>query len=530
MIAVTKAREGHQVFEEAVRRVAEEVADTAPTGWTSAVLKGTNDMSGFAVSRSYTVPSGAATQARGRRNFAKLKNLVEHIRAQHGWETISLEIICHLTGEYEFTAFHGSVSPWRGSGGGFKAILNPDFRLPRRGQGEPYAAASPAGDPEAAVARFHEYRRRRAEILGRVEQLPAPASEALLRHVEDQIGINLPEELRALYSIANGDGNESHQRYLFDNDTWLRIEDLTAIHSSLSKPAWFGWEQEWDSVILDANPANTVQRCTANAGWIPFASGEDGNYLAIDLAPATNGRSGQIIHIGRDYGGGPRYIDSSVSSLLDRHLRMLSDGAFSIVDGNISFHETHADSGSDVKIIGSVRQPLSTAVQSIQVIEGVSPVNLAAFEGLSHLRRLRLNACYTDDLTPLRRLPLESLDIALSQGDLVPMEGHPHLSALALETFRLVDITPLCTVENLRGLDLSRSRMANISPLSELQGLRYLALSGPQWAALAEVREIPPGLAAARLAEPDATLRQALAWAGLLGIDTGDAMHTDGVV
>lgn len=70
---------------------------------------------------------------------------------------------------------------------------------------------------------------------------------------------------------------------------------------------------------------------------MPFASGEDGNYLAVDLAPAENGCLGQVIRVGRDYHDGPQYVADSITSLLGRYLELLDQGAYEIDGDYLSF-------------------------------------------------------------------------------------------------------------------------------------------------------------------------------------------------
>jgi hypothetical protein len=122
----------------------------------------------------------------------------------------------------------------------------------------------------------------------------------------------------------------------------------------------------------------------------------------------------------------------------------------------------------------------------------------------------------------------QSLRCTIEGCDLAALNGHRHLRSLDLGTRAPVDITPLRTVPNLRGLDLSRAEVNDLSVLVGLDDLRYLALTASQWNRLLGGGEIPPTLAAARLADRDASLDQALAWAARLGLDTTDAIRVTG--
>ncbi|MBC7274432.1 MAG: SMI1/KNR4 family protein, partial [Streptomyces sp.] len=143
---------------------------------------------------------------------------------------------------------------------------------------------------------------------------------------------------------------------------------------------------------------------------------------------------------------------------------------------------------------------------------------------------LRLNNATTADLAPVRRLPVESLRVSLTEGDLSPLENHPHLASLGLTTTAPADLAPLRTVPHLRGLDLSGADITDLSVLADLPDLRYLALTARQWATLLDKAQAPPTLAAARLADTDATYDDALTWAARLGLDTGPAVRVDGTL
>lgn len=51
----------------------------------------------------------------------------------------------------------------------------------------------------------------------------------------------------------------------------------------------------------DSQPPGAVQKAYAHPAWIPMARDWGGNYIAIDLAPGTAGKWGQVIICGRDY-------------------------------------------------------------------------------------------------------------------------------------------------------------------------------------------------------------------------------------
>lgn len=378
------------------------------------------------------------------------------------------------------------------------------------------------------MARFHDYLQRPAAILGRPEELPPPASAAALDEAERRIGRPLPADLRALYSIADGDNTGYEHRYLLGEDGWLALEDLVAVHANQREPGWFSWQSAWDSVVFDADPPDTVRRCGSHPAWVPFGTGENGNYLAVDLAPARNGRPGQVIRIGRNYENGPAYVADSVTSLLGRYLELLEQGAYEKDEDNIDLLEP-ARKPSPERIADDVPGDIPPGLQALHINDAASPLDLAPLAVGRNLRLLHLNRCSTADLTPVRTLPIESLCVTLDGGDLTPLEHHRDLTVLDLGTTAPIDITPLGTMPNLRSLDLSRASVTDLTVLTDLPDLRYLALTSRQWTILLDEGKTPPTLAAARLTD-DALLDEALVWAARLGLDTRGAVRTTGAL
>jgi cell wall assembly regulator SMI1 len=410
-------------------------------------------------------------------------------------------------------------------------VLDPGYRLPQPGLHQKPGTATPAGDPELAVARLRAYLQRRAAILGHPDELPPPATAAAIDEAERRLGRRLPTDLRALYTIADGDAIGYESCYLFQGNAWLPLEGLVAEHTErgAGERPWYGWDLEWDAVVFDTTPTNTVRRCGAHPGWLRFATSEDGNFLAADTAPARNGRPGQIIRTGRDYDDGPAYVADSITSLLGHYLDLLDQGAFDKHGDYIALLEPARDPAPR-QIIGDIPDEVPPTLQAIHINDATGLVDLTPLSAAPNLRRLHLNRSTTADLTPVRELPVESLRVTLDNGNLTPLAGHPHLASLDLTTTVPADLTSLRTVPGLRGLDLSGAYVPDLTVLANLTGLCYLSLTGRQWTTLLNEDKVPPNLVAARLADEDSTLDDALAWAGRLGLNTENAFRVTGTL
>ncbi|CAG7649841.1 SMI1/KNR4 family protein [Actinacidiphila bryophytorum] len=516
------------MVEQTVRAIAEAIAAGAPGGWTQAELHATAGRGGSSTTGGY-LPRPSGFHRGVAAPHQQLMQLAEALGQDRGWEPVSMEFRCLPSGEYRFTAFHDAVTRVSGGMNGFEAVLDADVRLPQPGLDQPASTAAPAGDPELAAARFRAYLERRAAILGHPEELPPPATAADIAEAESRLGCRLPADLRALYEIADGDGVGYDHRYLFEGCAWLPLKSLVAEHEDEQETRpWYGWDLEWDAVVFDATPRDTVRRCGDHPGWLRFATPEDGNYLAVDTAPARAGRPGQVIWTGRDHNDGPGYVADSVTSLLGHYLDLLDQGAYDKRGDYIALREPAREHAPQEYIGGGVPEEVAPSLQAVHINDVPGPVDLTPLSAARGLRRLHLNRATTADLAPVRGLPVESLRAGLTGGDLTPLAGHPHLASLDLATIAPADLTPLRTVPRLRGLDLSAADIADVSVLTGLTGLRYLALDRRQWSALLDGAGAPPALAAARLTDTDATLDEALAWAARLGLDTAGPFRTGG--
>lgn len=515
------------VVVQAVRPIVEAMLSYVPSGWTQAVMYSVAGRWGTSVTGWYGPRrSGWASGMPG--PHEQLSALGEVLREERGWDPVSLELRCRPSGEFRLVAFHDAVTWVTGTRGGFQVVLDPGFRLPQPGLRQEPSAAAPAGDPELAVARFRTYLERRAAILGRPEELPPPVTEATLDAAERRLGHRLPDDLRALYLIADGGADLD----LFPNNAWLSLDSMVAEHTEwgADRRPWYGWDLEWEAVVFDASPAGTVRRCGGHPGWLRFATGEDGNFLAVDTAPARNGRPGQLIQTGRDYDHGPDYIADSVTSFLSTCMELLARGAYELHGGQLYLDALGSEPETRQIIGGGVPDEVPPTLQALHVNNITELVDLAPLSAAPRLRRLHLNRSTTADLTPVRELPVESLRVTLDGGDLAPLTGHPHLTSLGLKTAAQIDLNPLRTVPHLHGLDLSGAVMADLSVLTDLPQLRYLALTADQWSALLDGAKAPPVLAAAHLAGEDSDFDDALAWAARLGLDTEDALRVTGSV
>ncbi|MCR6487536.1 SMI1/KNR4 family protein [Amycolatopsis sp. OK19-0408] len=422
----------------------------------------------------------------------------------------TLEVRLDTAGRYVFTARPdiAAMSPGR-------LIFDGDFRYPghpRPGLPRP-AAAEPTGAPTdpavlAEVTRLAgEFAERYAAIKGGPPPWPGACTEADLAAAEARIGARLPEDLRALYLVADGDPSESGLLGPYSHDPLVRLVE----NYLEGDPGSYGWEDELDDdgVVFEPVPFGRVKRLSRNDWWVTFGSDRAMNYLLTDLDPAEGGSAGQVLEYGRDIYGPLHYVATSITGMLTEVVEALRAGKYEDPGGPYLVAETGlrddpARSYNEVisraaglDLAGVVAgTPEPELVQELY-LNDAAEVDLAVFAPLPTLRALGVNraAAVTPSIGGLERL--EALQVEAPRVELAALAGHPGLWSLTLNRVsEPLDIDVLRTLPNLTRLDLSRSAVADLRPVCDLPELRVLTLDVDQLRALIECGRPLPRLAA----------------------------------
>ncbi len=121
--------------------------------------------------------------------------------------------------------------------------------------------------------------------------LNEPASEEALRNVQREVGQTLPDDVQALYRLADGQSRGEGCLPLFGDGYWFLSLDEMA--------SW--WQMNLEAHQGEMGNAAMYGRQGAVYGydwhpaWIPLASRERGDSLIIDFVPTPLGASGQIV-------------------------------------------------------------------------------------------------------------------------------------------------------------------------------------------------------------------------------------------
>ncbi|MDY3557117.1 SMI1/KNR4 family protein [Gemmata sp. JC717] len=131
----------------------------------------------------------------------------------------------------------------------------------------------------------------------RLRELNPGASKKDLRALEAATERQLPDDLRTSLSIHNGQPLRCRSDFFIGGLRLYTCEDIAR--------EWSGWRcslyanRQTDDLSHRFFPDNAIQHHYFNDGWLPLAK-ENGNSIAVDLAPGPTGTVGQIIDFGRD--------------------------------------------------------------------------------------------------------------------------------------------------------------------------------------------------------------------------------------
>jgi cell wall assembly regulator SMI1 len=164
------------------------------------------------------------------------------------------------------------------------------------------------------------------------------ASTEDLDRVIQVSGIALPDDMRALYRLSNGQHEPWPRRQIDSGVTTDLFPMYTFLSTEQAATEWQGWkaifDQEGPSGMADhaefviVPEPERVAKEYWHPGWWPLARDGGGNLLAVDTVPPPSGRVGQIIVMGSDEDvrrvfapGIVAYLDALSAAALEMHQR-----------------------------------------------------------------------------------------------------------------------------------------------------------------------------------------------------------------
>lgn len=522
------AARGGATIDVLLSRLAKKIAETAPEGWLrveqvlSLCQRRVRSRGARLLLPDGTVKSGDAVLTDELSDIYRCDGL--------GADELTLAIEVDADGGFRAYTSRILMEDMNPHGNGLLYVLMPDVLPPDPGDDEE-GPTNPiqAGDPHEAVQLLWQYLRKRMEIFGRPKEeiervgsiadvLPEPLDNDETEELLGSVDFVLPDDLLALYRVADGDGGSFGHR-LINGYVWFELEQLIYMRDC---DDWWGHSVSWRYHSLDkarhGDSGNAVRRSAYRRGWIPFATDESGNFLAVDMDPAVGGRPGQVIRVMFDPDDGGVYVAESVTALLRSQFDALERGDFEC-DVDQEFILFSGAPRQKVVRCYSIGEAVTAHAEVQEIfVRDTSDTDLRPLRGARRLRLVRLHQSTVVDLAPLADVPVESLDLDLEAADLAPLAGHPTLRTLKVRAGQPVSLAPIRGCRRLYGLDLSGASVRDIDMVAELEGLRYLSMRHDQWADLWQRVDAVPLLAAASLAGPR-TIEQEVEWAGRFMVD-----------
>ncbi|MEU4361539.1 SMI1/KNR4 family protein [Promicromonospora sp. NPDC023987] len=171
----------------------------------------------------------------------------------------------------------------------------------------PGAAPAPSADPDAVTRVIRD---RMPDAVGAAPEAIAAASAGL------PDGIDLPEEVRALYAAAgSGSLKLPPEEGLFGGFEIVPLNDSLLREAFLPAARFDTWTAD-AATFASEDPAGRVQAAIGSPLWFPVGSDGAGNVYAVDLAPGVNGHVGQVVLLDHETRAGAVYRAESLAALL----------------------------------------------------------------------------------------------------------------------------------------------------------------------------------------------------------------------
>lgn len=315
--------------------------------------------------------------------------------------------------------------------------------------------------------------------------LNPPATEADINQLEITIGLTLPDELKQLYRLHNG---ESGNAGLFFGLPFISIEEALA--------EWKVWESLADSTTsLDNSiisvPSNHIKEQYINTRYLPISKDYGGNNIGIDLDPGPDGISGQVINFGRDEN--TRYVIApSLSGFMEFILHHVKNNNFTF--------EINGDEEDEEPRSFLLKEPANShfldTLKNLQLPFGSKPSAATANEEDYDAWFSSLDATWQGVIGPgkgfaalagMKNINLIRKNIT----NLQPLVRFTGLRELLLSANPVEDISPLAALSSLNTLYISKTNVRDISPLAPLKELKKLSISDTPVASLEVLLQLP---------------------------------------
>ncbi|WDZ83960.1 SMI1/KNR4 family protein [Micromonospora cathayae] len=229
-----------------------------------------------------------------------------------------------------------------------------------------------------------------------------PADPSELATAEADLGVALPDDVRALY-LAAAEGTLVLQPADQERFYGLRIVPLAdaAARAYLEPQArYLSWTYGATEVVAP-DPYGRMQPLAASPAWFVVGDDGGGNLYVVDLAPGPRGTFGQVLFVDHETSAGARWLASSLTALLTERPATLA--------------ELGPEGGLLVRVgsrSGRTLADVQPETEVLYVSAATVPADLSALSGHRRLRTVITESAVVADLSAVTELPaLEYLQL-----------------------------------------------------------------------------------------------------------------------
>lgn len=181
-----------------------------------------------------------------------------------------------------------------------------------------------------------------------VSNLRAGASTEAIRAAESAMGVEFPDDLKALYELA--EGSETDYPGQFDDGHWfMPLTQATEHYQTMLQfvdeqpvDAFDFWRSQVEDHVISVK--GPVKPHIFSKRWIPFSTSNGDVHRYIDMDPAPGGRVGQVIQHFVE-GCSHEVMADSLADHLEEHANKLDAGRFVLEYGSLV--DSEAEDSSD---------------------------------------------------------------------------------------------------------------------------------------------------------------------------------------
>lgn len=229
-----------------------------------------------------------------------------------------------------------------------------------------------------------------------------PADPSELATAEADLGVALPDDVRALY-LAAAEGTLVLQPADRERFYGLRIVPLAdaAARAYLEPQArYLSWTHGATEVVAP-DPHGRMQPLAASPAWFVVGDDGGGNLYVIDLAPGPQGTFGQVLFVDHETSAGARWLAPSLTELLTERPATLA--------------KLGPEDGLLVRVGSRTGRTLADVQPETEVLyvrAATAPADLSALTGHRRLRTVITESAVVADLPAVTELPaLEYLQL-----------------------------------------------------------------------------------------------------------------------